>query len=300
MKSNINPLRFRGKKSSHPSQRLIQLGACLAVAALLIFGTFPARAIAPGAPIPGGSFDHASYLGFTGANASVTSLAGNNLNGVRLSPSPTGGYYFYFYLIVSTPVSFSFSTNLPFSSRIAASRSYSILHLYNSQRYQIKMASTPNCKVSPCTATLTTNTDLIPGAYFLWVDFTNPTPNTYTGYLTWTIPKLNGSSPTSSLTWYNQEDLYGQMPSTDANHWYKVNLAAGASYKLKFWATTNNAALNVYVYSDSSTSKPIASAVGSGYPKTLTITVPSRAVFVYVRVENANKGNAEYAMLVTR
>jgi hypothetical protein len=281
------------------STRVLSRVTLLVITASLILGTFPAHAIAPGAPTPGGSFDQASYLGFTGANASVTTISGNNLNGVKLSPSAKGGYYFYFYLIAATKVSFSFSTSQPFSQRISASRSYSALHLYNGQRAQIKMANTPNCKTSPCTATLASDSDLAPGAYFLWVDFTKTNGTTYIGYLIWTLSRLNGTSPTSALTWYNQEDLYGQIPSNIGSHWYKVNLAAGATYRLKLWGAANSN-LNVYVYSDTSTSKPIASAVSGGYPKNLTVTVPSRAKFVYVRVENAKKNSAEYAMLVTR
>jgi hypothetical protein len=262
--------------------------------ATLIFGTAPARAIAPGAPTPGGSFDQASYLGFTGVNASVTSVNGNNLNGIKLSPSAKSGYYFYFYLIVPTNVSFNFYTN-----QTNQTRGYSPLRLYNSKRAEIKSAGSPTCKPGLCTAALTSGAELAPGAYFLWVNFTSASKSADIAYLTWTIAKLNGTGPASALTWYNQEDLYGQIPTTIGNHWYKVNLAAGATYKLKLWGTTNKN-LNVYVYSDTSTSKPIASAVSSGYPKILTITVPSRAKFVYVRVENANNGNAEYAMLVTR
>jgi hypothetical protein len=279
--------------------KFISLIFLLTFAALLIFGTIPAQAIAPGAPAPGDSFDHASYLGLTGVNGPVTSMSGNNLNGVKLSPSAYNGYYFYFYLTVTTKVDFAFTTSQPFSQRISANKSYSALHLYNSKRTQIKMAATPNCKTSPCTVTLSSDTDLVPGAYFLWVDFVSAAKTIDTGYLTWTIARLNGATPTSALTWYNQEDLYGQIPSTVANHWYKINLAAGATYKLKLWGAANSN-LNVYVYGDTSTSKPIASAVSSGYPKNLTITVPSRAVFVYVQVENAKKSNAEYAMLVTR
>jgi len=265
----------------------------------------PAQALPGGSPAPGGTFEKSSGIGLTGPyNAPVSTSSSTNfanMNGVKLDLSRQGVYYFYFYLVNPGKVTFWIYTNQALGRQVSQ-------FLYDNKRKEITHTSSTRCErnIQPCTAILV-SPSLLPGAYTLKIVL--PPAKTGVAWLMTDISGLTGNSPTAALPWYNQEDLYGQIPAITTttptpnapppNQWYKVNLAAGGKYTLRLFGTPGSN-LNLYVYSDSNTSKPIASGTSGNYPESVQVSVPSRTNFVYLRVENAKKTNAEYYILVTR
>ena len=273
----------------------MRLGLLLIVMVAMLLPGAPAQALPGGVVSPGGTFEKSSGLGLTGPyNAPVsTSPTTNfsNMNGVKLDLSRQGVYYFYFYLINPSKVTFWTYTNQVLGQQVSQI-------LYDSKRKEITHTSSTRCEKNfqPCTAILV-SPNLPAGAYTLKIIL--PPAKTGVAWLMTSFSGLTGTSAVNALPWYNQEDLYGQIPATTANQWYKVNLVAGGKYTLKLLGTSGSN-LNVYIYSDSNTSKPIASGTYGNYPESVTVSVPSRSKFVYMRVENAKKTNAEYFVLATR
>jgi hypothetical protein len=273
---------------------LARLALLFVFIAALLIPALRASATAPGAPQPASTFDKASGLGLTGPyNVSSTIKASSpaNLNGILLKVSSRGIYYFY----LQTESTNTFTFNL-YADK-ALSRTSVVLRLYDGTKKEIAKSSAPSCKeTKPCTATLISS-GRPKGAYTLKVEL--PTASTaYNAWLTSNMSVNTGISSKTAWPWLNRVTLYGQIPETSGNQYFKANLLAGTRYTLKLWGSSGSN-LNVYVYSQSSASRPIASGTSSSYPETVTFTVPGKDFFVYIKVENAKKTNAEYYMMHT-
>jgi hypothetical protein len=260
------------------------------IAVLLIPG-LSASAIAPGAPQPASTFDKSSGLGVTGpynVSSTVNASSPANLNGILLKVARQGVFYFY----LQTESTNTFTIKL-YADK-ALSRTSVVLQLFDSTKKVIARSGAPVCKeTKPCTATLIVS-NRPKGSYTLKVEL--PTASTaYNAWLTSNLSVNTGASTGKAWPWLNRVSLYGQIPATTTNQYFKANLLAGTRYTLKLWGSSGSN-LNVYVYSQSSTSRPIASGTSSSYPETVTFTVPGKDFYVYIKVENAKKTNAEYYM----
>lgn len=286
---------MKALKKQIPIPAALRLGLLLAILAGALLPGAPVQALPAGVPLPGGTFEKSSGLGLTGLyNAPVKTNAStnfSNVNGVKLDLTRQGVYYFYFYLEKPSTVTLWIYTNQALGKNTSQV-------LYDSKRKEVTHTATTACEknTQPCTAILVARS-LPAGAYYLKTIL--PAAKGGWAYLMTSFSGLAGDSAASALPWYNQDDLYGQIPAATANQWYKLNLAAGGKYTLKLTGTSGSN-LNVYIYSDSSASKPIASGASGNYPESLQVSVPGRSKFVYMRVENAKKTNAEYFVSVAK
>lgn len=268
---------------------------------LLVSPLLSALALPPNAPPPGSSSSNPSSLGLTGDyNVSSTISASKNassLNGVRLDLSRQGAYYFYLYLESTSTINLKL-----YSDQNLSTKGQMSLRLLDSKRKEITRASTVTCTRNqpPCTAVLMARNQPA-GAYTIQLDL--PVGRGKSAWLSQVITAgtttLDGTSYTKALAWFNQDDVFGQAPANVSNHWYKVNLTAGKKYALKLLGSKDSN-IKLYVYSDTNTSKPIASVTSGSYPRNLSLSVPGSAKFVYLKVENASKSNVEYFIQYTR
>jgi len=274
--------------SANPARMLAAVAAGVLIVSLLI-NYAPALAIASGAPKPGTSFDTASSLGLTypGAKANY---------GIKLDGSTP--YYFTFTLEAPSNVSFWFS-----GTQRPSTTSGGVLGVYSSGRRSPRgTAQSVSCPSGLFCYGGISYSNLAAGTYYLTVDmgtFAKLTGSGAAGWLTWKADKFGGDQPGSALAWYNRTDLYGQMPGETRSQWYKVNMGAGQRGSLKLYGD-NGSNLNVYLYSDSSTSRAFASGTLTRYPESFSFTVPSGARGVYIQVENAGKGGSEYTIQLGR
>jgi hypothetical protein len=243
----------------------------------LLLNPFPAGAVTAGVATPGTVLDRASALG-------LTSFDTRSSNGIRLE----GGrvvYYFTFTLETASNASFWFYTD----QKTSAKGIPGVVTVFNSSRRPVSgsQASDGSTKYS----------NLAAGTYYISVDISKSGAST--GWLSWKADKFDGSQPSSALAWYSRSDLYAQMPAETRSQWYKVNMSAGQKGSLKLYGdrSTN---LNVYLYTDTSTSRPFASGTLTSYPESFTFTVPSGARAIYVQVDNAGKSSTEYTIQLNR
>lgn len=258
-------------------------------------------ALPPSVPNPGTTTTNPSSLGLTGdynASSSINATKNAaNLNGIKLDLTRQGGYYFYLYLENKATISLKL-----YSDQDLLSKGQLSLRLLDSKRKEVTRASTVTCPGSkpPCTVVLVARNQPV-GAYYVRLDL--PTGRGKSAWLSQVTQvgstTLDGTSHTKAWSWYNQDDLYGQITATVSNHWYKVNLTPSKKYTFKLYGSSGSN-LKMYVYSDANTSRPLASATASNYPQSLQVSVPGSAKFVYLRVENSRKTATEYFIQYTR
>jgi hypothetical protein len=257
----------------------------------LLISVTPAAAIPPGVSAPGTSFDRASSLG-------LTYPAPRSTDGIKLEGS-RAIYYFTFTLESPTNLTFWFYNTQSSTRRLP--KGGEVLKLYTGGGS--KMA---NLQGAACPSNLTCFGGLyVPrlsaGTYFLAVDMSAyyAMSSSPIGWLTWKADYLDGSQPASALPWYSRGDLYGQMPAETRSHWYKVNMTSGQSGSLKLYGASGSN-LNVYLYSDAAPTRAFASGSLTRYPESFSFTVPSRARFIYIQVDNASKTSSEYTIQLSR